>query len=717
MTLYVQVVLPLPLDKVFTYTVPESWIEMAQVGTRVLIPFGPRMLTGFVVGRKKRLRAEGLRLKEIAKVLDEEPVFSSRFLKFTRRLSKYYYASWGEILQASLPPSFILRTRRRVSLTEKGKAAAAEKALTEAERSILDFLGCRSYSDVFLRRRLKVKNLSSLLHRLEEKGLIAVARDVQRTSRRAKTPSPGKTEQLEIDFSLDRGAMKAAEILLKKGESGGCLPLLLVGQREKRHAVYFSLLKQTLEKGRRVLVLVPEIAWTATLEKRFTKTVGKSLALLHSGLPAARREAEWWKIKRGDAEVVVGPRLALFAPVEDLGLIIVDEEQDDSYVQKESPHYDARRGARLRARQDSAVLVYGSEAPTVETFFEAKRRGSLFRLERMPRKASVQVVEDRHRRDLIPPAIDEKISTRIARKERALVFVNRRGYAPFLICSECRYVPRCPQCDIGLTYHKKQDELVCRYCNSSFPLMETCPECGGRILHRRGYGTESVEEALSRLFPEARVASFDTDLVKSRQEQERILSKFQSGKIDVLVGTQFLAHRVDLPPVSLTAVLQPEVILNLSDFRASQHAFLNLHQMMGFLRREEEAEGLILTSLPHHYSIVASCRDDYDFFYRHEIRYRRLMNYPPFAHMVEILFQDEDLRLLARRTREFSQKVLDRDGGDVEVLGPALASVARIRGRHRVQLVLKARAKKSLDSVLGETLAEVKGRKSVFVYG
>lgn len=716
MTLYALVVLPLPLDQVFTYTIPECWAEATRIGTRVLVPFGQRMLTGFVVGRKKRLKAEGLKLKDIAEVLDAEPVFSSNLLKFTRKLSGYYYASWGEFLQASLPPSFILRTRKRVSLTGKGRAAAGDETLMEAEKRILDFLSDRSYSDVFLQSRLKVKNLPYLLSRLEEKGLILVAQDVQRIDRREKTPSSSRTEQLEIDFSLDGEALKAAEAILKQGESGGFSPFLLVGEREKRHAVYFYLLKHTLEKGRRVLVLVPEIAWTGALEDRFEKTVGKSLALLHSGLAEARRETEWRRIKRGDADVVAGPRLALFAPIENLGLVIVDEEQDDSYVQRESPAYDARKGAWLRARQESAVLVCGSEAPTVETFFAAKRRGSLLRLESRPRKATIHVVEDRHLRDLISPALGEKLRTRIARKQPVLVFVNRRGYAPFLVCSKCRYVPRCPQCDIGLTYHKKQNELICRYCSFSLPLLEKCPECGSRILRRRGFGTEAVEEALSRRFPEARVVSFDTDFVKSRKEQERILSDFRTGKIDVLVGTQFLAHRIDLPAVTFTAVLQPEVLLNLSDFRAGQRAFQSLHQMVGFLRQEEAAEGLIQTSLPHHYSIISSVRDDYDGFYREEIRYRRLMNYPPFAHMVEILFQGEDLRSLARRTRYFSRKVKEL-AGDVEVLGPALASVARIRGRHRIQVVLKARTKKSLDSVLGRTLGEVKGRKSVFVYG
>ena len=713
MTLYAEIILSLPLDQSFSYIVPESYQSEAKIGSRVLVPFGQRLITGFIINLRKKKLSRDIKLKEIKEILDERPVFSPSFLSFTRKLSEYYYTSWGELLQASLPPSYILKSKTEIFLSEQGLTSLQGETLSRDEREFLSFLVKRSYSSLFLKRKFKIKNFSFFLSRLEKKGLIRSQGNIRKVKRRETPEAAVSQTQLEIDFSLDSHSREVSEQITRKMKEDIFSPFFLHGSSEKREAVYFYLIKKVLEKGRSVLFLVPEIAPTQGLMERFEKKLGKRVALLHSRLSEKKREREWQKIKNGEVEVVVGARSALFSPLEHPGLIIVDEEQDESYFQQESPSYDARKGSWLRARQEGAVLVYGSSHPSVEGFYRAKKKGYVISLKSEPKKRKVEIIEDRQGRGVISPKILERISAQLVKKEPVLVFFNRRGYASFLFCSRCHYIPRCIHCDITLTYHKRENKLVCHYCNYSLLKMPDCPECGSRIIQERGIGIEAVEEELRRIFSQSRIVCFDTSL--NRTDQERILQNFSRRKIDILIGTRLLVHQMDLPPVSLVVILFPEKILTLSDYRASQKAFQTLNQMMKFLKDESKAEVVIQSALPHHFSIREAAFGDYLFFFRQELKFRRLMDYPPFSHMVEILFQGENLRNVARISREFGAHVR-KYAGDVEILGPALASVSRVRGAYRVQVILKARRKKILDDVLRKSLKVAKIRKSILVY-
>ena len=713
MTLYAEVILSLPLDQSFSYIIPESDKENAKIGSRVLVPLGQRLLTGFIVSLRKRRATQEFKLKEIVEVLDERPVFSSSFLSFARKLSNYYYSSWGELLQASLPPSFILKSQTRVSLSAKGKAALQNDSLSGKEKELLGFIRERAYSALFLKRKLKVKNLTLLLSKLEKKGLVCIQKDIKKAGQKTAPEAPVSETQLEMDFSLDARSREVAGQIARKIGGQVFLPFLLFGPSEKRESVYFYLIKRILADGRRVLFLVPEIALTQSLIEKFEKKLGEKVALLHSRLSEKKRELEWRKIKEGEVDVVVGPRSALFSPLENLGLIIVDEEQDESYYQQENPCYDARKGARLRAKEEGAVLVYGSALPSVGAFYRAKKRGYLLCLEGEPRKRKVEIVDDRREKGAVSRKLEEKIAARLIKREPVILFFNRRGYASFLFCSRCSTIPSCSRCDIALTYHKKEEKLVCHYCGYSLPRMDNCPECGSRIVRERGIGIEAVEEELKTIFPQSRVTCFSADL--RRAEQVRVLRSFRKGKIDILVGTQLLAHQVDIPQASLVAILFPETILALSDYRASQKAFQTISQMMKFVRDDDEAEVLIQTALPHHFCIRQAAFEDYISFFRQELKLRRLMSYPPFSHVVEILFQGENLRSVARKSREFSARV-KKCAEDIEILGPGLASVSKVRGINRVQVILKAKKKKKMDDVLGEMLRTIKLRKTILVY-
>jgi primosomal protein N' (replication factor Y) len=714
MTLQAEVILSLPLDQSFSYVVPQAFQEKAKVGSRVLVPFGQRMLTGIIVNLEKESLTQKFKLKEIVEVLDDEPLFSSSFLSFTRRLCDYYYSSWGEVLQSSLPPSFIIKTKARVFLTEKGRASLQDESLSREEREFLGSLQKGTYSPSFLKRKFRARNFPALLSRLEKKDLVSVQRDIKKPRKRAERARPVSQVQLEMDFSLDYGSERVAAAIAQKIGKQDFSPFYLYGPSEKREAVYFFLIREALAKGRRVLFLVPEIALTRTLREKFEKKLGEKAALLHSRLSEKSREVEWKRIKEGEADVVVGPRSALFSLLGELGLIIVDEEQDESFYQQESPCYDARYGAWMRAEQERAVLVYGSTFPSVSGFYRAGKGGYLLSLggEEATRR-KVEIVDSRHERGLISAEVEEKIAQRVTKGEQVLVFINRRGYASFLLCSSCSYVPRCVRCDIALSYHKRGERLVCRYCNYSLPRMESCPECGSRMIKERGVGVEAVEEELRKKFPLSPAASFETGL--SKKEQETILRSFSRRKVAILVGTEFLAHQLDLPPVNLVAVLFPETILTLADYRASQRTFQTLTQMMRFLDGGEKAEVVIQTAMPHHFSIRLAAAGNYLSFFNQELRFRRLMNYPPFSHMVEILFLGENLRNAARSSREFSEAV--KSGArKIEILGPALASISKMRGLYRVQIILRARRKEEIDSILRKSLRKVKSRRSVFVY-
>lgn len=714
MSLFAEVILSLPLDRSFVYEVPDALAKSAMVGSRVLVPFKDRTLTGVVI-RRRKTAPPGVKLKTIEDVLDDTPVFNPPFLSFTRKLSRIYYSSWGELLQIALPASFAPKSKTRVSITEKGRLILKDDKTSSQEKEILSLLSYKSYSDVFLKRKTQFSHFSSILSRLVKKDWVIVERNIESPSGRREKPASTIPTQLEMDFSLDRESHRAADELATKLNMNTFAPSYLFGPTAKREAIYFYLIKRVISLGKRVLFLVPEISLTESLLEKFRNRLGEYAALLHSQMSGGRREDEWLRVKEGRVAVVVGPRSALFSPVENLGLVIVDEEQDDSYFQRESPSYDARVGARLRAKQENAVLVLGSMAPNVESFYEARKRGNLIVLQKEPTKHHIDIVDDRKSRGLVSSRLQTRMRVNLAAKNPMLIFCNRRGYAAYVACSRCRYIPRCQNCDIALTYHKRDNKLVCHYCDYTLSRLHNCPRCGSRMVKKKEVGVEAIEEAIKKLFPKSRVVCFDTDIVKKQKDSRHILSEFKDGRIDILIGTQLLAHQKNLPRVSMVAALYPETTLALSDYRASQRTYQEISHMMQFLSSDRDSCFLIQTSFPEHFSIQSSPFGHYDAFFREEIKFRRLMSYPPFIHMVEVLFQGENLRTLARQTREFSSSIR-RSARAIDILGPALSAVPRLRGRNRIQVILKSKKRRDLDELLQPALREVKARKSVRVY-
>jgi primosomal protein N' (replication factor Y) len=681
-----------------------------------MAPLGNKVQMGFIVQVSDRGPDRAISLKEIVEVIDDVPQISEDILSFTRQLSAAYFSSWGEFLAASLPPSGVIKTTAKAFLTKKGEDALKEKKLIRDEKNVAELLREKPYSLFFLRKKTGVKNISYLAARMEKKGLIRVEQETKTAREKKEIPIIPPPAQLELDFSVDASVEEAAGIILAAMDKDAFAPFYLYGPGPKRRAVYFLLLRKILASSKKALFLIPELSQTGPLQESLEKGLGGQAVFIHSGLSERARELAWQKIRSQKAGVTAGLRSALFSPVERIGLVIVDDEHDDSYLQLESPMYDARRGAWLRASGQRAVLVYGSSTPGVEAFYRAQQDGYLLTLENGHKPKQAVVVDDKTERGLISRKLAASLRGRLDEGRPCIVFMNRRGYASFLFCPSCGHIPKCPRCRVSLTYHKKEDRLVCHYCRAAQPKTAACPQCGSKILEPSGAGVEAVEEELRRLFPQARIAGFDSDRVKGKKDRDKVLRGFQTGKTDILVGTQWLAHQTDLPPVSLIGILNPEALLAFPDFRAAQRTYLALDFMMRLVdTADKRSEIVIQSAFPDHHSIREAARRNYPAFYREEIRFRRLMNYPPFSCLAEVLLQGRGPRVLAQKAREIAGCVA-AFGRRVEILGPAFAPGATGRGEKRVQVILRTQNPELLDQVLRDCLGRIKIKKSVWRY-
>jgi primosomal protein N' (replication factor Y) (superfamily II helicase) len=503
------------------------------------------------------------------------------------------------------------------------------------------------------------------------------------------------------------GPLSAIEQVLAAGRFGH---FYIFGSDAARLAAYRTLIERATKGPGKVVCLVPEVAPA----REFVAGLGKDLEgraiFFHGGMTERQKERAWRSLWSGKAALVAGTRSALFVEAAPLRLIVVDGEHEESYVQAESPSYDARRGAWLRAQAAGAVVVFGSSRPSVEAWDEARRLGVLVEFGAEPRKTRLSWVEDRRDGPLVSRALEAKLRAGLEKREPSVLFLNRRGYAASPACAACGRVPRCPRCGIPFVFHKAGAKLVCHYCGHSTDIQSACAGCGGRLAFGRAAGTQALEEELGRLFPGARVVRFDADAASTAGEREAIIAEFRRGKIPFLVGTQLLVHQPGVPKVGLVGILGPEALLGLPDYRAGQRTFQAVASMMEMCRNEPEAEAVIQTAKPAHFAIQAGAEGDPRGFLEKELAFRTLMNYPPAAALAEVFLHGRDVRALASNSRKLAA-LLKRREPELEVLGPALAP--RARGLSRVQLVLKAKDRGTIDEALRASLPAVRAKKSV----
>ena len=479
--------------------------------------------------------------------------------------------------------------------------------------------------------------------------------------------------------------------------------------------VYLRAVEAALARGKTALVLVPEIALTLWMGRLFRAWFGDTVAVLHSALGEPERAREWWRVRRGEVRVVVGTRSAVFAPLDRLGLIIVDEEQDFSYKQEETPRYNGRDVAVMRAKLEGAVALLGSATPSLESFHHA-RQGKYkllclaSRVENRP-MAQVKIVDLReefratHRASPVSEPLRAALAERLASGTQALVLVNRRGYSWFALCRSCGASILCENCSISLTYHKKTERLVCHYCGFSRAVPKRCPKCDSEYLYYVGAGSEQLEERLQALFPQARVARLDRDTARTKRAFEQVLGAFAAGRVDILVGTQMVAKGHDFQRVTLVGVVSADAQLGFPDFRAAERTFQLLTQVAGRAGRGALAgEVLVETSYPEHYAIELAARQDYASFFDKELHFRRMMHYPPFAALATLLVRSTNLEQAIRWSRQLEKHFAAAESRGVRVLGPAAAPLSRLKREYRFQFLLKSPKRSALRSILDASL-------------
>jgi primosomal protein N' (replication factor Y) len=518
----------------------------------------------------------------------------------------------------------------------------------------------------------------------------------------------------EAPPSLTPAQSKVLNDLFPRLDSGGFSVVLLHGVTGSgKTEIYLHLIARCLERGRSALMLVPEIALTPAMQSLFFSRFGEQVALLHSGLTERERDDAWWRVRRGETKVVLGTRSAVFAPLANLGAVIVDEEHDSSYKQDETPRYHGRDVAVVRAQLAGAVALLGSATPSLESYWNARQgKYHLAKLEeRMGGRklAAVEIVDMRqefretHTHVPVSRRLKEEIEAQVRASAQTMLLLNRRGYSWFLLCRSCGQTLRCVNCSISLTYHRREHRLICHYCGYSIAVPSVCPICGSEYLHYVGEGTEKLEQKFAELFPGARVARLDRDVARRRSEFLRVLSDFREGKIDILVGTQLIAKGHDFPGVTLVGVVSADIGLGLPDFRAAEHTFQLVTQVAGRAGRgDAPGRVLVQTFFPDHYAIRLAADQNYDGFFSKEMGFRRMMHYPPITALANVVAQHEKLERaaqVAKEMGEFFTKVEGQFPG-IKILGPGPAPLARVERRYRIQFLLKSVSRARLHALL-----------------
>jgi primosomal protein N' (replication factor Y) len=588
------------------------------------------------------------------------------------------------------------------------------RALTRSQRNVVEALIAGGGEMLFAELLEAAHASASTIQSLEKRRVVEVfVREVRRD------PLAGASLPKRDEFRLTEAQGVALREINEAQSAGRYAAFLLHGVTGSgKTEIYIRAMRAAIEGGRTAMMLVPEIALTPVFSRRLRAHFGQRVAIFHSSLTTGERFDEWSRLKRGEARVVIGTRSAVFAPVRNLGLIVVDEEHEASYRQQESPYYNGRDTAVVRAHKERAVVVLGSATPSLESFQNA-RQGK-YRYLRLPNRiadrpmARAEIVDMREvfrgggRAEVFSPELLAAIEETHARGEQSIVLLNRRGYSSFVLCRSCGERINCANCDVTLTYHRGERSLVCHYCNLRQRVPDACPACRGQFLYFIGEGTEQIEEILRARFPALRIARLDRDTTARRSTYEQAVLSFAAGELDMLVGTQMIAKGHDFPNVTLVGVVSVDAGLALPDFRAAERTFQLITQVAGRAGRGRlPGRVLIQTYHPQHYALRHACAQDYEGFFDEEINYRRNLSYPPFVALASLLVHGDDLTRLQATAAEV-RRALDRHNAErhVRLLGPAPAPLARLRGEHRVQILLKSRSRPRLRELIQLALTD-----------
>ena len=707
------------VDRRFSYAVPEGMA--VKPGQLVVVPFGPRTLEGFVVSLSESCDLPPEKVKPILRVARQEPVILPDLLELAEWMHHRYLCNLVDALRLMLPAQM-----RGGRVRERTKHMARLN-LTEAELAAFAKANPRAKKQVELLNRLRDGDLetaqiaeTSALKALVDKGAVTIYQ-----SERRRTPHALKSDLYAEDPALLPEQRRAVDELTRALEDGGGRFLLHGITGSGKTEVYIRLIRRALELGRTAIVLVPEIALTPQMAAWFHGRFGGDAAVLHSALSAGERFDEWRRIRSGEARVVIGARSAVFAPVQNLGVIVVDEEHETSYQSDHRPRYDAREVAWKRAAMHGAVLLLGSATPSVSTYMRAMpgvRPENRLKLIELRHRANgrplpeVEVVDmrgefERGNHSIFSARLSAELRRCLDDGHQAMLFINRRGHSTFVSCRKCGYVVKCDRCDVSMTWHQAENALRCHYCGKTAAPPKRCPNCDSVYIKYFGAGTQKVQEEVRRLFPDARVARMDVDTTRQKDAHERILARFRSGEVNVLVGTQMIAKGLDFPNVALVGVVAADLSLNLPDYRSVERTFQLITQVAGRTGRADVPGRVVVqTYEPDHYGIALAAKQDYRAFYTRESAHRRAALYPPFTVIARVVYsarEGEAARAAAAEAEAKLREYLEQAGAaqDVIRLGAMEAPIKLLRGESRWQLLLMLYFKADMEAVAGKMQA------------
>jgi len=795
-----KVALSVPVKGTYDYGAPEDLVSAARVGCRVLVPFNRRKVTGYVL--ETRFESPDRELKEIADILDIEPVFLQKMVPFFEWIADYYIHPIGMVIRSALPEAHF----KTASLTERGATELTRCLFASGNAEILSWI--RDHPETRLPWPLKT------IYPLQEKGWIRIEGRVKKSAitnpyelkfilpkkdldpkallAERRTPSTAANEEAFLAEVFQSGALLLSEVkrrfrngayLVDKWVRKGILETqsipvhrdpglvavpppappgelhahqqralnriregldtcafascLLYGVTGSgKTEVYYRAVEHAIQMGRQAILMAPEISLVGYLEGLFRSRLGDRVAVYHSGLTQRERHYQWMRMIRGEVDLVIGARSALFAPLPELGLIIVDEEHDSAYVQGErrgGPHYQARDAAVVRAKMEGALVILGSGTPSVQTYQNSIT--GRYRLLTMPERVEnrplpeVEIVDmkeetdGRGKQQMISPRLFKAIGDSLAAGDQTILFLNRRGFHRLYLCRACGQSVSCPNCDVALTFHLQEDRLICHYCGFTCGTKVLCAACGQGRFKAYGFGTEKLEQEVHRLFPEARISRMDADATRRKGEASRILRQFGRRETDILVGTQMITKGHDFPHVTLVGVIAAELSLSFPDFRAGERTFQLLSQVAGRAGRGTRMGRVIIQTFnPDHYVVRSAMTHDFRSFFDREQGLRKALGYPPFCSLACLRLQGTDKRKTDEAARQLGADLRTilgrwpRRGKEIQVLGPVEAPISRIKGKTRWQLLVKSKSPALLRHFLVEVERSSKWLRSQGVY-
>ena len=792
MSQYAQVIVDVPTmqtDQPYTYLVPDEWQAVIECGMRVEVPFGEgnRHIQGFVTALPTELAESTLSLKSLIRVIDLAPVVNQELLQLADYMKDVTFSFKINCLQTMLPAAMKAAYQKKFVLLDEdhpvketyfSQSNEIDWDVIEAAGALTLFKRLREQSIVELRYLVKekvnkkmIRYVKSLVttdnyfvfkeqlrpnalrqHQLLEqlkttpRETVTFYREKELLSTHLKTAEKNgwlSFEEVEsyrdpfenhdfpktLPWQLNAEQQQAVSRILAAEAQGEATTFLLEGiTGSGKTEVYLQSIAEILNKGKTAMMLVPEIALTPQMVQRFKSRFGKAVAVLHSGLSQGEKYDEWRKIERGEAQVVVGARSAVFAPLQKIGLIIIDEEHEATYKQEDTPRYHARDLAIWRSLYHHCPVILGSATPSLESRARAqkKRYELLYLTQRahenaqLPSVTIVDLKEEYAQKNTstFSRLLQEKISNRLQQKEQIVLLLNRRGYSSFMMCRDCGYVLPCPNCDISLTLHMDVKKMRCHYCGHQENIPKKCPDCQGEKIRYYGTGTQKVEEELQERFPSARILRMDVDTTRKKGAHEKILKAFEEQEADILLGTQMIAKGLDYPNITLVGVLNADTALNLPDFRSSERTFQLLTQVSGRAGRgAKPGEVIVQTFNPEHHSIVLAQAQDYEAFYQQEMILRHQSGYPPFYFTVKITISHPAEQVVAKKSYQIAEQLKNGLSPESRILGPTPSGIARIKNRYYYQIILKYKHEVHLHRMLREILetSQSEQRKNLYV--